>query len=153
MASHLHVIRGASGGPLPASTWLLRGASSNARYSTRSELARLAEVQPGMGRPEASVAALIPISKSFQWWELAQDERRAVFDESSHHTKIGMDYLPAIARKLYHGRDMGESFDFLTWFEFAPEHEASFNRLLERLRSTAEWKYVEREVEVRLRRV
>ena len=153
MASHLRVVHGSTGGPFPDCTWLLRGAASHARYATRSELTRLAEVQPGLGRPEATMAVMIPISKSAPWWDLAQDERRAIFDESSHHTQIGMDYLPAIARKLYHARDLDEAFDFLTWFEFAPEHEGSFDRLLERLRSTVEWKYVEREVEVRLLRI
>lgn len=44
----------------------------------------------------------------------------------------------------------GEPFDFLTWFEFAPEHESEFNTLLVQLRATKEWSYVEREVDIRL---
>lgn len=95
-------------------------------------------------------AALIPIRKTADWWALAQDERRAIFEEQSHHTAIGMDYLPAIARKLYHARDLGEPFDFLTWFEFAPEHEAAFEALVARLRATREWTYVDREIDIRL---
>ena len=63
-----------------------------------------------------------------------------------------MDYLPAVARKLYHSRDLGEPFDFLTWFEFAEESADEFETLLTRLRATEEWRYVEREVDVRLRR-
>ena len=43
-----------------------------------------------------------------------------------------------------------EPFDFLTWFEFAPEHTTAFNQLLARLRATKEWAYVEREVDIRL---
>jgi len=31
-----------------------------------------------------------------------------------------------VARRLHHGRDLGESFDFLTWFEYAPEYGADF---------------------------
>lgn len=85
-----------------------------------------------------------------QWWELPQDERRAIFEEESHHTEIGLDYLPAVARRLHHCRDLGEPFDFLTWFEFAPEHSAAFDELLMRLRASKEWAYVEREVEIRL---
>jgi hypothetical protein len=57
-----------------------------------------------------------------------------------------------VARKLHHSRDLGEPFDFLTWFEFSPRDEAAFDALLARLRSTEEWRYVEREVEVRLER-
>ena len=52
----------------------------------------------------------------------------------------------------YHSRDLGEPFDFLTWFEFAPQHDAAFDELLGMLRSTEEWRYVEREVEIRLSR-
>ncbi len=81
---------------------------------------------------------------------MPQDERRAIFEEQSHHTAIGLDYLPAIARRLHHCRDLGEPFDFLTWFEFAPEHKSTFNELLTRLRASKEWAYVEREVEIQL---
>lgn len=83
------------------------------------------------------------------WWELPQDERRAIFEETSHHTAIGMEFLPAVARRLYHCRDIGEPFD-LTWFEYAPEHASAFDELLNRLRVTREWDFVEREVEIRL---
>ncbi|AMJ63433.1 chlorite dismutase family protein [Bosea sp. PAMC 26642] len=132
--------------------WRLRGAISNTRYATRDEVAMLGARQGGLERPEARSAVLIPILKSQAWWDLAQDERRAIFEETSRHTRIGLDYLPAIARRLHHSRDLGEAFDFLTWFEFAPEHEADFDEMTARLRSTREWEYVEREVEIRLTR-
>jgi hypothetical protein len=59
-----------------------------------------------------------------------------------------------VARRLHHCRDLGdaEPFDFLTWFEFAPADGIAFDELLRRLRETEEWRYVEREVELRLRR-
>jgi hypothetical protein len=63
-----------------------------------------------------------------------------------------MEYLPQIARRLHHGRDLGEPFDFLTWFEFAPEHEGLFDELLARLRASEEWRYVSREIDIRLTR-
>jgi len=63
-----------------------------------------------------------------------------------------MDYLPAIARRLHHSRDLGEPFDFLTRFEVAPEHSQAFDELLRRLRASKEWDYVDREVEIRLRK-
>jgi hypothetical protein len=84
---------------------------------------------------------------------LAQDERRAIFEEQSRHIGVGLEYLPAVARRLHHSRELGDPFDFLTWFEYAPEHSESFEELVRRLRDTEEWRYVDREVDVRLTRV
>lgn len=106
--------------------------------------------QAGPLPPEATRAALIPITKFSAWWDLAQDERRAVFQETSQHTRIGLEYLSAVTRRPYHSRALGEPFEFLKSFEFAPEHESAFDALLDRLRATPEWNYVEREVDVRL---
>jgi len=133
-------------------TWVLRGVRSNERYVARDEKGRLGAVQEGLGRAASRCAALIPICKSDAWWDLAQDERRAIFEERSAHIAIGARYLPAIARRLYHGRDIGEPFDFLTWFEFAETDAGAFDELVGRLRETEEWRYVDREVEVRLAR-
>jgi Chlorite dismutase len=132
------------------SRWHLRGVTSNQRYVTRPEQVSLAASQAGLGRPEASCAALIPITNTAEWWLLTQDERREIFEARSSHIAIGMKYLPAIARRLHHSRDLGEPFDFLTWFEYAPSDEAAFDDLVVALRSTEEWKYVEREVDIRL---
>ena len=137
---------------IPGAAWRLRGVVSHARYSTAAELKELAGVQAGLGRSEATCAALIPIRKSEAWWSMAQDERRAIFEDRSRHIALSMKYLPAVARRLHHARDLGEPFDFLTWFEFAREHEAAFDALLVELRASEEWKYVEREVEIRLTR-
>ncbi|WP_188779198.1 chlorite dismutase family protein [Marmoricola endophyticus] len=130
--------------------WALRGLTSNTRYTRRDEREALAARQAGLGRPEATRAALIPISKSAAWWALAQDERRLLFEETSHHISIGMDYLPAVARRLLHGRDLDEPFDFLTWFEYSPDDAPAFEDLVARLRTTTEWEYVEREIDIRL---
>jgi hypothetical protein len=45
-----------------------------------------------------------------------------------------------------------EARDFLTWFNYAPEHSDAFETLVGRLRETAEWKYVDREIDIRLSR-
>ena len=135
---------------MPAeASWILPGVRSHERYTTQAEKQRLTSASPALGRPGMH-ACLIPIRKSAAWWSLAQDERRALFEERSRHIAIGLEYLPAVARRLYHCRDLGEPFDFLTWFEFAPEPAGAFDELLARLRQTDEWSYVEREVEVRL---
>ncbi len=138
----------------PGGSWALRGITSNERYVERAEKIQLVATQEGLGRPAARCAALIPIRKTAAWWALTQDERRAVFEAQSHHTEIGLRYLPAIARRLHHCRDLGEAepFDFLTWFEFAPEHVSAFDDLLAALRASPEWAYVDRELEIRLSR-
>ena len=138
-----------------AGGWSLRGVTSHERYVTRAEKSRLAASQPDLGRPDATAAVFIPIRKSAAWWALTQDERRAIFEESSAHIRIGLDYLPAVARRLHHCRDLAEDspFDFLTWFEFTPGDVVGFDDLLRRLRETDEWRFVEREVELRLRKV
>ncbi len=133
--------------------WRLRGVVSNERYVTHQEREALRSIQPPLGRPSATWAALIPIRKSGAWWSLAQDERRAILEERSRHIELGMKYLPAVARKLHHCRDLGEPFDFLTWFEFASEDSGSFDDLLGLLRASEEWNYVEREVDIRLIRL
>lgn len=134
---------------LPAA-WVLHGLISNLRYATRGELTALRARQEPLGRAQANLAALIPIKKTSAWWDLAQDERRAIFEEQSRHTSIGVEYLPAVARQLYHCRDLAEPFDFLTWFEYAPEHADAFETLVTQLRVTREWTFVEREVDIRL---
>jgi len=136
----------------PGAIWKLRGSTGHVRYVEREEQAALGRVTPALGRAEASRAVMIPIRKSDAWWELAQDERRAILEDQSRHIALGLRYLPAVARRLYHSRELGEPFDFITWFEFAPEHTPAFDELLGLLRQTEEWRYVDREVEIRLRR-
>jgi hypothetical protein len=135
--------------------WVLRGVTSNERYVERGEKDTLATLQQGLGRPGANFAALIPIRKNAVWWAMTQDERRAIFEAQSHHIAIGMRYLPAIARKLHRCHDLHEAapFDFLTWFEFAPEYETEFNNMLAELRASVEWRYVDRELDIRLKRI
>ncbi len=135
-------------------TWLLHGVTSNERYVVRDEKNILTSKQQGLARPEAVCAALIPLRKNNAWWVLSQDERRAIFEDQSEHIKIGVKYLPAIARKLHHCRDLAtaEPFDFITWFEYAPEHASAFDELLAELRSSPEWRYVDREIDIRMLR-
>jgi chlorite dismutase len=139
---------------LPSSTsWRLVGVTSHLRYVEKAEQEQLAEKQAPLGRKEATFAALIPIKKSAAWWELNQDERREILEAKSHHISGTLKYLPQVARQLYYCRDLGEAFDFITWFEYAPEHAAMFEELVAMLRTTEEWTFVEREVDVRLRLV
>ena len=134
--------------------WRLRGIVSNERYVERAEKDALVAKQEGLGRPACTRAALIPIRKNAAWWALTQDERRDVFEAQSRHIAIGMRYLPAIARRLHHCRDLGpdEPFDFLTWFEFTPDDAGAFEDLVGQLRASPEWRFIDREVDIRLSR-
>ena len=119
--SHVDIVSPTPDSPSVANAakWVVTGVMSSLRYATRPEVTDLRKRQDSLGRPQATRAALIPIKKSAAWWALAQDERREIFAETSHHTAVGLEYLPAVARQLYHCRDLGEAFDFITWFEYA----------------------------------
>jgi len=64
-------------------------------------------------------------------------------------------YLPAIARRLHHCRDLGESepFDFITYFDFAKDDTNAFDDMLAAMRASEEWKYIDREIDIRLQHV
>jgi Chlorite dismutase len=136
----------------PGARWSLRGITSNERYVVREERSALVAKQESLGRPESRRAALIPIRKNADWWALPQDERHQIFEAQSRHIAIGLKYLPAVARRLHHCRDLGqdEPFDFLTWFEYAESEVNAFNELVSALRSSPEWEFVDREIDIRL---
>jgi hypothetical protein len=60
----------------------------------------------------------------------------------------------AEARRLHHCRDLSpdEPFDFLTWFEYTPADAGTFEDLVGTLRDSPEWRFVDREVDIRLSR-
>ena len=150
-ASHLNITTSSAFAPAADNTqWHLTGFASNVRYVERPEKTELAAMQLPLGRKEATRAALIPIKKSAAWWDMTQEERRAIFEAKSHHIAESLKYLPVIARQLYHSHDLGQPFDFLTWFEYAPQAAGDFEALVKTLRATEEWRYVEREVDIRL---
>ncbi len=153
-APRLAVVSGRPDQPVRQVHWQLSGVTSHERYVTVHERQSLRARQPSLGRPQATQAALIPIRKNAAWWGMAQDERRHLFEETSRHVAKGLRYLPAIARRLHHCRDLDprEPFDFLTWFEYAPGDAAAFEDLVSELRATEEWRFVERECDLRLTR-
>src|SRR6266487_3051585 len=79
----LSIFEGHQTTTLEGSSWLLRGVTSYERYVHKTERSALVVQQAELGRFEATRAALVPIKKSTAWWELAQDERRAIFEERS----------------------------------------------------------------------
>lgn len=148
----LDIIQGSLAVPPDGAKWILRGTTSNERYAIRSEKDLMVAKQTALGRSEATCAALIPIRKNAQWWSLTQDERRTIFEDRSRHVQIGLKYLPAVARRLHHCRDLegSEPFDFVTLFDYAPSDSAAFEEMVAELRASEEWKFVEREVDIRM---
>ena len=151
-AKRLAIAPGADAPSDPHAAWMLRGITGNERYVLRVDRVQMAARQHGLGRPEAACAALIPIRKNAAWWALTQDQGQDVFEEQSSHAGPGLRHFPALARRLHHCRDLSqnEPFDFITWFEYTPADAAAFDELVAALRATEEWKYVERDVDIRL---
>lgn len=148
----LDIINGSVSKLPDGAKWVLRGVTSNERYVTRDEKVQLVAKQAPLGRVEATHSALIPIRKNAKWWGLSQEERRAILEDRSNHLKIGLKYLPSIARRLHHCRDLGdrEPFDFITLFDYAKADSTAFEDLVAELRATEEWKFVDREIDIRL---
>lgn len=148
-AARLAVVEG-DGAEGAGGRWALRGTVGPAVDANEDEVDALAAKQEPLGRPEARCAALIAVRKSPAWWAMTHDERRAVIEERP--PVVGLDELPAIARRLHHAHELSEPFDLLTWFEYAPDDQDAFDELVGRRRETEEWAFVEREVDVRVTR-
>ena len=129
-------------------------------YAFKSAMVR------GSGRVQRNVI-IIPMSKSQEWWDKAALDRQTYFyphaDGSGTrvkgHARAAEPGISTIFRKLYynpdgHGRD-GE-WDFVTYFECADEHLATFDQICQALRDVRqnpEWRYVTEGPEWRGRRV
>ena len=140
---------------LPSGAGDLVGVTQHLGYTRAAERAELATTEvPGA----EATCVLIPMTKSSAWWQLAHDERDAIFRGSGRpgHVNVGLPFARTISRTLYHSRPVpGAGFDFLTYFEFLPARRGEFVELLRGLRDEAknpEWGYVERECEVWLSR-
>ena len=140
---------------LPAGGGDLIGVTQHLVYTRAAERPSLVTASP----PGAdALAVMIPLTRSEAWWQLAQDERDALFRGAGKlgHVDVGLPYARTILRKLYHCRPLpGAGFDFLTYFEFSPADRPRFEALLAALRDpeqNPEWGYMERESELWLSR-
>jgi hypothetical protein len=129
-------------------------------YAFKAALAR------GSGRVQRNVI-IIPINKSREWWDKAPLDRQTYFyphaDRSGTHAKgharAAEAGIGTICRRLYynpdgHGRE--NEWDFVTYFECADEHLATFDAICQSLRDVRqnpEWRYVTEGPEWRGRRV
>ncbi len=140
---------------------LFRGVTEHLQYTTDAQRQELDRHSPSELPPsENTIAVLIPIGKSRDWWELAQDQRQAFFQKAvdEGHTAIGLRYSDRVFRRLYHSRyvDYSANYDFLTYFEFYDQYADDFRKLLMELRDPThnpEWKYVNLEFEIWLNKV
>lgn len=88
--------------------------------------------------------------KKEEWWKLSVEEKRLICGEASAGGAASRRKGGMIARQFHHCRDLGEPFDFLTWFEYAPEERPAFEEMLGAMRRAPEWEWVEREIELGL---
>ena len=119
------------------------------------------------GRVQRTVI-IIPIRKTQEWWEKSALDRHAYFYphtdsvSGAHvkgHARAAEAGISTIYRRLYYNPDgagrEGE-FDFITYFECADEHVATFDQICRSLRDerqNPEWRYVVEGPEWRGRRV
>jgi hypothetical protein len=138
--------------PVQDGLWTLRGVTSNARYIIREEADELTRRQEGLMRPTATCAALIPIRKTEHGGLWRRTNGVAFLRKALTTPKLDWNICRPSPGDCIMSRELGEPFDFLTWFEYAPEHQSAFEELVKRLRETEEWQYVDREIDLRLRR-
>jgi hypothetical protein len=115
----------------------------------------------GSGRVQRNVI-IIPIRKSKEWWDKAALERQSYFYPQAHvkgHARAAEAGISTIFRKLYDnpdGRGRENEWDFVTHFECADAHLATFDQICQSLRDVRqnpEWRYVTEGPEWRGRRV
>ncbi len=133
------------------------GVAQHSHYTSNQHRELLDGISlPEVAASENTIAVLIPIRKSEEWWSLPQDQRQAYFEKTESwegHTAIGLKFADRIFRRLYHSRYLGMQldYDFLTYFEFEEKYQRDFRALLSQLRDTRlnpEWKFVDKEFEV-----
>lgn len=148
--SHVDIITGRLGRLPVKPAWILRAVVSSTRYITREEPGRLGPFWPIPAGMDCTCAALILIRKSTEWWNLAFEERREILEARSRRLATRLRLLPKFLGRLQLNRYLGEPFDFVTWFEYAPQDTTIFDDVLGALRACEEWGYVERETDIRL---
>jgi hypothetical protein len=155
LAPGMNLMRLESTLELPAGEGELIGVTQQLLYTRSAERPDLVTTaSPGAD----AVCVVIPLAKSEAWWQLALDEREAMFRGATRpgHLEVGLPYARSIVRKLYHSRALpGTGFDFVTYFEFSPADRPRFEARLAALRDpeqNPEWSFVTRESEIWLTR-
>jgi hypothetical protein len=135
----------------------LEGAERAPRYTSAElhDFAYKRAAQRRSGR-QAPCAFILPVSKTAEWWSRSVLERHAFFyphvDAATGaavpgHAQAAEAGIPTIFRRLFHNPDGYEregQYDFITYFECAPEHIDTFTGIYQALRDPAknpEWRY------------
>jgi hypothetical protein len=136
----------------------LEGADRAPRY-TSAELHDYAYKRAALRRTgrQAPCAIILPLSKTDEWWALGTLERHAFFYPHVDirtgcavpgHAQAADEGIASIFRRLFHNPDgyqQAGEYDFITYFECAPEQLDIFSRVHQSLRDTSknpEWRYV-----------
>ncbi len=119
------------------------------------------------GRTHPNVI-VIPMSKTAEWWEKSPLDRHTYFYPHSDpytgtqvkgHAVAAAIGISTIRRRVYHNPDgpgRADEYNFITYFECADEHLATFDQVSGALRDerqNPEWRYVREGPEWRGRRV
>jgi hypothetical protein len=134
---------------------LFQGLPQHLQYTSQAQRDKLRS-RAEFPASKDTIAVVILIRKSAEWWAMPHDQRLAHFQKmegKTGHAAIGVNYIEFIHRKLYHTRYAVETtdHDFITYFEFERAHEGDFKALCTKLRDTTqnpEWAYVDREYEI-----
>jgi len=111
-------------------------------------------------------AIIIPVTKKPEWWALDPLDRHAYFYPSRNghsdirgHARSAEAGISTIYKKIYYhpdGHGLAGQYDFISYFECADEHLATFDEICRNLRNVdlnPEWNYVEEGPEWRGHRV
>ena len=119
------------------------------------------------GRSQRNVI-IIPIRKTQEWWDKNPLDRHAYFYPHADaptgtrvkgHARAAEAGISTVFRRLFYnpdGHSRADEFDFITYFECADEHLATFDQICRALRDerqNPEWRYVVEGPEWRGKRV
>lgn len=136
--------------PVPAGiVWVMSGLVRSTRYVTREEFTRTDTQRPGVDAVGQPCAALIAIRRSPDWWQLGSGARREIQQAQLRRTRE-LGFLSTFFRRWQRRVDLSEQFDCVLWFEYEPRDVAAFDELLAEWRASEDWKYLDRECDIRL---
>lgn len=128
---------------------VFQGVTGTAQYTDPKASYAAANGRPAVPAEIGPVlAVLIPLRKTASWYSLTHEERKALIPA---HVDIGVPFIPAIHRRLFHSREHSKDYDFLTYFEFPAADEPQFRQLCQALRNpkrNPEWAYIDRDCEI-----
>jgi len=149
-ATHVEIANGDLGRTPAGTAWVLHGVARNTRFVTREEPRRSSGDVPQPHFFGEACAALILVQKSPAWWNLALCDQREILESPSEKARRRINILPSIMRLMQQRNEVREPFDFVTWFEYTKQDASIFDDLAGAMRSSEEWKYVDREIVIKL---